>query len=319
MTWLIFTLICIVSWGLTDILYKKASDYNDSFSHIKCLIWNGIVMAIVGAVLGSVSETFTTSLAMLPQNIHLVFAGFLYPIALLFGLMGKRHLDASVFSPLENIDGALAAIILYIYFLLVGETSIIDGVGALDIVGTVLIVFGVIFLGIQEHNLSKQELGIEESKKRHRLGALALLFPIVYNLVDAVSMVIVGITVNESTENGIPDIDFVVFETFCFVVVALIAWIYLLVAKKQVYNPFKKTEITKCGAAVFEMSGTMMFVFAVAIDPILTAPVVSSYCLVTIIAARIFLKEKLNKKQYLSILFLVLGIALLGFSEIFGV
>jgi len=60
----------------------------------------------------------------------------------------------------------------------------------------------------------------------------------------------------------------------------------------------------------------MTYIFAVAGNPILTAPITSSYCLVTIVLARIFLKERLTKKQYLSLAFLVAGIALLGVSEI---
>jgi drug/metabolite transporter (DMT)-like permease len=62
----------------------------------------------------------------------------------------------------------------------------------------------------------------------------------------------------------------------------------------------------------------MAYIFAAGSNPILTAPITSSYCLVTIILARIFLKERLTKKQYLSLAFLVIGIALLGISEIFN-
>lgn len=316
MVWFVLTLICILAWGCTDILYKKSSEYEDSLSHIKCLIWNGVVMAIVGTVLGFVSDTFTSSLAMLADNIHLIFVGFLYPIALIFGLVGKRHLDASVVSPLENIDGAMAAGILYVYFLFAGDASVIKGFGILDVTGTLLVLFGVVALGVLEHGLAKRERGVETSKKRHRLGAIALMFPLIYNLVDAVSMVLVSITVNDTTENGIPEIDFLIFESFCFVVVALVAWVYMLAVKKQVYNPFKKKEATRCGAAVCETFGTMMFIFATAINPLLTAPVTSSYCLVTIVAARILLKEKLSRKQYLCLSFLLAGIALLGVSEI---
>jgi drug/metabolite transporter (DMT)-like permease len=100
---------------------------------------------------------------------------------------------------------------------------------------------------------------------------------------------------------------------------AIFVWLYLLLAKKQVYNPFKKTELTRCGAGLCDTLGTMAFIFAVGINPILTAPVTSSYCLVTIVLARIFLKERLTKKQYISLAFLVLGIVLLGVSEIFSV
>ena len=91
----------------------------------------------------------------------------------------------------------------------------------------------------------------------------------------------------------------------------------MLIAKKFAYNPFKKTETPRIGAATCESLGTMLFTFAVGINPVLTAPITSSYCIVTIILARIFLKERLTKKQYLSLLFVVVGIALLGISEIF--
>ena len=94
---------------------------------------------------------------------------------------------------------------------------------------------------------------------------------------------------------------------------------YMIVVKKHVYNPFKKTELTRIGAASCETLGTLMFTIAVGINPILTAPIASSYCFVTIILARIFLKERLTKKQYLSLAFVVTGIALLGISEIFKV
>jgi drug/metabolite transporter (DMT)-like permease len=161
-------------------------------------------------------------------------------------------------------------------------------------------------------------MSLDEDKKKHRLGALALLFPIVYNLADAVSMVATGIMVSGETELSIPDIDYVFFESFAFALFALFVWLYILIAKKYMYNPFKKTEIYCCGAAVCDTLGTVAFTFAVAISPILTAPITSSYCLVTIILARIFLKERLTKKQYLSLAFLIVGIALLGASEIFN-
>ena len=92
----------------------------------------------------------------------------------------------------------------------------------------------------------------------------------------------------------------------------------MMTAKKYMYNPFKKTELSRCGAATCETLGTLAFTVAVGISPILTAPLTSSYCLVTIVLARIFLKERLTKKQYLSLALLVLGIALLGVSEIFS-
>ena len=316
MTWLLLTLSCIILWGITDILLKKSLDYSDSLSQYKTFVWIGIVMAPAGVIMAICSDTLLDSIMMVKDNLYLIPLCVFYAIALFFGLLGAKHLDASVVSPLENIDGAMAAIILYFFFLFTGRSHITDKIGLVQLVGTVAIVAGVILLGIQEQSLSKQETHLSEDKKRHLLGALALIFPIVYNLVDAVSMVAVGITVSEETEVAIPDIDFFIFESLGFVVVAICVWFYMLIIKKYKYNPFKKEELVRCGAATGETFGTMTYIFAVAGNPILTAPITSSYCFVTIVLARIFLKERLTKKQYLSVAFLVIGIALLGVWEI---
>ena len=319
MTWLLLTLSCIILWGVTDILYKKSSDISDPLSHFKIFVWIGIVMAPSGIIMAICSETLPDSIMMVKDNLYLIPLCVFYAIALFFGLLGKKHLDASVVSPLENIDGAMAAIILYGYFLFTGYSSVTSRFGVMDIIATLSIVVGVILLGSQEHKLSKQEVHLAEDKKRHRLGALALIFPILYNLVDAVSMVAIGITVSEETEVAIPDIDFFIFESLGFAAVAIFMWLYMWIVNKYKYNPFKKEELVRCGAAVGETFGTMTYIFAVGRNPILTAPITSSYCLVTIVLARIFLNERLTRKQYMSLVFVVIGIALLGVSEIFSV
>lgn len=319
MTWLILTLSSIILWGITDILLKKSLDYSDSLSQYKTFIWIGIVAAPTCVVMALCSNTLFDSIRMLSDNLYLIPLNLFYVIAMFFGLLGAKHLDASVVSPLENIDGAISAIILYLFFFFTGRSHVTDSISGVEIIGTVAITIGVIFLGIQEQKLSKQEINLDEDKKKHRLGALALLFPIFYNLADALSMVATGIMVSGEAEVSIPDIDYIFFESLAFFVVGILVWLYVLIFKKHMYNPFKKTEITRCGAAACETFGTMAFTFAVAISPILTAPITSSYCLVTIILARIFLKERLTRKQYLSLVFLVLGIALLGVSEIISV
>jgi drug/metabolite transporter (DMT)-like permease len=131
-------------------------------------------------------------------------------------------------------------------------------------------------------------------------------------------MVAMGVTVSGETEVSMPDIDFFFFECVGFALGTIFVWLYLLIAKKYVYNPFKKTELSRLGAATCETLGTLMFTIAVGISPILTAPISSSYCFVTIILARIILKERLTRKQYLSLAFVIAGIALLGISEIFN-
>ena len=316
MPWLLLTLSAIILWGATDILLKKSLQCSDSLSHFKTFVWIGLIAALSCVVVALCSDTLLDSVRMIADNLYLIPVTVFYVVAMFFGLLGAKHLDASVVSPLENIDGAITAIILYIFFFLTGRSYVTDSIGIMDIIGAVAITTGVIFLGIQEHKLSKQEKNLEEDKKKHRLGALALLFPIAYNLADAVSMVATGIAVSGETEVEIPEIDFFFFECFGFLVISIFVWIYMLTVKKYVYNPFKKAELPRLGAATCETLGTLTFVFAVGINPILTAPITSSYCFVTVILARIFLKERLTKKQYLSLALVIIGIALLGISEI---
>ena len=176
--------------------------------------------------------------------------------------------------------------------------------------------------GREEQALFKQELHLEENKRKHPLGALALFFPILYTLIDVFSVAeIGGISGNSGITDAadeifIPAMDFFIFECVGIAVASICVWLYLWIVKKHVYNPFQPEEFIRCSAATGETFGTMTYIFAVGSNPVLTAPITSSYCLVTIVLARIFLKERLTKKQYLSLAFLVIGIALLGISEV---
>ena len=318
MIWVILTLSSIILWGVTDILLKKSLSHSDPLAQLKTFVWVGIIAALTAVVMAFCSDTVADSIGVVADNLYIIPLNLFYVTAMFFGLLGAKYLDASVVSPLENIDGAITAIILYFFFLFTGRSHVTDSIGAIDIIGTVAITTGVILLGIQEHKLSKQETNLDKDKRKHHLGALALIFPIIYNMAVAVSMVATGIMVSGETEASIPDTDYVLFESVAFALVGFLVWLYMLIVKKYKYNPFKKTEITRLSAATCETLGTVAYTFAVAISPILTSPITASYCLVTIILARIFLKERLTKKQYLSLALLVAGIALLGASEIFN-
>ena len=322
MNWFILTLACIILWGVTDILYKVSLDYNDHLSHYKSFVWIGIIMVLAGCIMSTWSNTLLDSFKMVKNDaLYLVPLYFAHAIALFIGLQGIKHLCASVVASLENIDGAIATIIIYFHYWLTDYIHPSYGIGIMNIVATVSIIIGVVLLGRQEQALMRQEAHLPEEKKEHRLGALALFFPIIYNLVDGFLIAeINGINgnsgiVTQGAEGSIPAIDFFILECFAFAVVAIGVWLYMLIVKKYAYNPFQDEELIRSGAAIGETGGTMTFIFASAINPRLTAPVVSSYCLVTIVLARIFLKERLTRKQYLSLAFVVVGIALLSISE----
>ena len=325
MNWFLLTVACVILWSVTDILYRASSSQNDPLSHYKTFIWIGIVMALAGCIMSTWSDTLLDSIKTVMGDIlYLVPLGLIYAAALFFGLLGKKHLAASVVSSLENIGGALVAIIIYYYYLLTGYILPSYEFGVMDFIATASIIIGVILIGRDEQALMKQEAHLEEDKKKHRLGAIALFFPIIYTLIDVFSVAeIGGISGNSGITDAadeifIPAMDFFIFECAAIALVSICVWLFLWIVKKHVYNPFQPEEFIRCSAATGETFGTMTFIFAASINPVLTAPITSFHCLVTIVLARIFLKERLSKKQYMNLGFVVLGIVLIGFADIFG-
>ena len=60
----------------------------------------------------------------------------------------------------------------------------------------------------------------------------------------------------------------------------------------------------------------LAYVFAIGANAIVAAPMISSYCIMSLVWSRIFLKEKLSLKHYASILLVVAGIVILGILDI---
>ena len=51
MKWFGLTLLCILCWSTTDLFYKKGSELTDKLSHLKIMVWLGIVMGIAAVLL----------------------------------------------------------------------------------------------------------------------------------------------------------------------------------------------------------------------------------------------------------------------------
>lgn len=316
MMWLILSIICMISWGLTDILYKKGSPREDSLSCYKFMVWLGIIMGGLILVLLPESESGPDFWKMVWKNILIVPIPLAYPIAVMVGLNGKRYLDISVASPLENIDSAIASIIMLVFFLITGAiTSIRDMVTGLDLVGIILVVASVILIGRIEQQLSKADTSVTADGKKRRAGASALIFPFIYSAFDAIATAASGIVLYDGGSSIMGEVDFLIIEASAFVLIGAFSWLYLWYKMKKPYNPFRKSESVRWGGGLLELLGNVCFTYAIVVNPVLVTPITSSYCIVTIFAARILLKEKLLKKQYVCLAILILGILILGISE----
>jgi drug/metabolite transporter (DMT)-like permease len=87
----------------------------------------------------------------------------------------------------------------------------------------------------------------------------------------------------------------------------------ILLIKKADFNI--KSDKFKLGAAVFETAGQFFYVFAMAGNAVIAAPLVASYCIFSIIFSMIFLKERLSWRKWLAVGLVVISIILLGISE----
>ena len=72
MTWLILAVLCMISWGLTDILYKKGSTREDELSCYKFMVWLGMIMGIVAIVLLPESESGVGLLSKIGEDIFYI-------------------------------------------------------------------------------------------------------------------------------------------------------------------------------------------------------------------------------------------------------
>ena len=58
MSGFVYALICLLGWGFADLFYRKGTDEQDRYSHLKIGVWVGLVMGIVAIVLIPFSESF---------------------------------------------------------------------------------------------------------------------------------------------------------------------------------------------------------------------------------------------------------------------
>lgn len=316
MVWFVWAFLCCLCWGFGDLFYKIGSDRKDKTAHIKFIVWSGIVMGLCSLLCLPFSES-GSPLKILVEYPAFTFIVLMYVLSLIVSVIGMRYLEASIISPLENTTGAFSGIVIALILLSTGKfNDIFQEFLPLDIIGTGIIILGMISLGFEEHQLSIKNNEILPDGSKKRIGARALIYPLAYCLLDAGTVIGEGVFLYGG--DGIGEFDYIILEGLIFAVSGIVAWLYLFLIKKVVYNPFKKSEISKASAGVLETVGNVFFAFAMGKNPVLGAPLCASYCIVTMIASRIFLKEKLVKMQYVLLFVIILGIILLGISEGLG-
>ena len=289
--WFWFSLIALVCWSGSDLFSKiGCQDADDKYSHLKMVMAVGLVMGLHAAYeifIGGTEINGSIILTYLPVSL-------LYISSMTIGYIGLRYIELSISSPICNSSGALGELV------------------PAQLIATALVCVGVIGLGIVEAREDDDLRAARQQASNHRYAksALALILPIIYCLLDALGTFAdsrVLETLDEDSANCAYELTFLLAAIVCFVYVVLI--------KKSKLLP--KREAPKYAGALCETAGQFAYIYALADTEhvALAAPIISAYCVASVLWSRIFLKEKLSWKHYGMIALVVAGIVILGIYD----
>lgn len=292
MNWFILSLIAMLFWSGSDLFSKIGSKPNDKYSHWKMIIVVGIVMgihALYMIFIKGVEFNLSSIITYSPASI-------LYILSMIFGYAGLRYIELSISSPICNSSGAVAVILFFIFL---GErVTILQGIAVFIICISIFILS---YIEKQKSNKLK-----EKSEVKYEKSVLAILFPILYCLIDGLGTFADGLLLDRYIDAEQANIAY----ELTFLIMAILAFIYVVLIKKQKIQILQ--EKPKILAALSETAGQFAYIFAIQANAILAAPIISSYCILSLVWSRIILKEKLSLKQYIVIFIAAIGIAILG-------
>ena len=308
--WFWLALTALLCWSGSDLFSKIGCRGNDKYAHLKMVIAVGIVMgvhALYTIFVGGTVVTWHIAMVYLPVSL-------LYISSMTLGYIGLRYIELSISSPICNSSGALVAVLCFLTGTL---DDAIEGNTRLAVIGAVaLVCIGVIALGITESNEDEElrRARQDESNRHYAKSWLAIALPVIYCLLDALGT-FADSRVLEKLGEELADACNVAYE-LTFLVMGIACAIYVLGIKKQRLIP--KQEGPKYLGAVCETIGQFFYIYALADTEhvAFAAPIISSYCVASVIWGRIFLKEKLSKKHYACIALVVAGIVIMGILDI---
>ena len=304
MSWFWLSILALICWSGSDFFSKLGCvDRNDKVSHLKMVVAVGVVMGLHAAYeifIGGVEINMQVMLTYLPVSL-------LYILSMAMGYLGLRYIELSVSSPICNSSGALVAI----------TTIAVAGLGSMNgwqLASILLICVGVIGLGIVEFKEDDETRMARQQKSNYKYAKslLAILLPVMYCLLDAAGTFadsLVLETLNEDSANVAYELTFLAAGVVCFII---------LMARKERFT-FRQ-ERPKYIAAICETAGQFAYIYALADSEhvAMSAPIISAYCLASVVWGHIFLKEKLSWKHYLMIGLAIVGIVVLGLFDELG-
>ena len=300
--WLMFTLATTLLWGLAELFYKKGSYEERKYDHLR-------VCVMVGAVMGihAIFTLLTSDIAYDPMNlIAYLPVSLCYIVSMACSFFGIRFIEESLSDPIENTSGAMCTVMCAVFL---GD----------EIAPMIWVAVAIIVIGILGVSREEQSAGLERKNRLgKKLAVIAFAMPFCYAIIDAIGCVLdiyflemetsplIGIT-----EENIELVANISYE-LTFAIVGLILLVFMMFKRVKFELPKQKD---KALAAVCETAGQLTYVYAMSGNGAIAAPIISCVCVVSLLLSRIFLKEKLTKRQYMFITIIIVGILMLAVLE----
>ncbi len=293
--WFLLSLTAVVFWGGSDLFSKIGSKPEDKYSHWKIVVAVGLVMGLHATVTLLLGESFSPA-----DFIRYLPATACYIASMVLGYVGLRYIMLSVSSPICNSSGAVACILCLAFLKQTPDK--------LSTAGIILVLIGVTALAFAEKG--KTDKFPDKKEEKYRASFIAVAFPIFYCILDGLgtfadALLLDSGKISESSAN-------IAYE-YTFFFMAVLSYIYIRVIKKQKFNI--KKEAPKFAGALCETAGQFAYIYALGANAVVAAPMISSYCVFSVLLSRVFLKEKLSLKHYGIICIVLAGIVLMGISE----
>ena len=313
MSWFWIALAATLAWGGADLFYKLGADENDRYSHLKTSVFVGLLFGLHAAytlIFGDIGFDWRNLIRYLPVS-------SMYILSMTVGYLGLRYLELSVSSPVQNCSGALAAILGIIILREIPKLP-------LTWIGIAACCLGVILLGVFEKRKRDADSQLAESERRYHVGFIAFLLPVAYCVIDTLGTFLDDPCLNidstwlvNVTEDTIEEVGNTAYE-LTFLIVGLLLLTYILIDSKRRgekvvwVEPHNRARLI---AGALETAGQYAYAHVIGGNAVVAAPMIASYCMVSVLLSRIFLKEKLPWVQYVCIFLAFAGILMLGIAS----
>ncbi len=301
--WILFATITVLLWGTSETIFKKVST-NERNSVLKLISFNGIILGICAVIFMLITRTQVT----LDMLITYLPVALIYIASMFCTYKAMTLVKVSILSPLQNSSCAITTILCILILK--------QDVGIPQIIAIAVIIICMILLSINKDEVLAIESGNKEedaknAKRSYMLYLKGIAFALGYWFLDGIGSFMDDYTL----EADLSAEQVIIAYSLIYCLVGIIALIVLKIKDRE-YKIFdiKNNKLKLIGTLV-ETAGQYTYIYAFAFgDAALASPYIAAYSIVTVLLSRIFLKEKLKKKQYALIILILLGMITLSFE-----